>query len=55
MYGSQTWKTGGIVIKRDKNRIQALKMWCWRELLRKTWMDRRRRCQGGKNNEEKFN
>ena len=34
-YASETW----VMKKRDKNRIEAFEMWCWRRLLNISWTD----------------
>ena len=37
MYGCQSW----IVKKAERQRIDALELWCWRRLLRVPWTTRR--------------
>lgn len=37
LYASETW----TVRDEDRRRIDALEMWCWRRLLRVSWMEKR--------------
>ena len=37
MYGHESW----IIKKAECQKIDALKLWCWRRLLRVTWTARR--------------
>ena len=37
MYGCESW----TIKKADRQRIDALKLWCWRRLLRVPWTARR--------------
>ena len=37
LYGAETW----TVLKKDRDRINAFEMWCWRRLLRIPWTARR--------------
>ena len=37
MYGCESW----TIKKAEHQRIDALKLWCWRRLLRVPWMARR--------------
>jgi len=37
LYGSETW----VMKVRDRRRLDAFEMWCWRQLLGVTWKDRR--------------
>jgi len=36
LYGAEGW----TIKKSDKNRIEALEMWCWRKMLRVSWRER---------------
>ena len=36
IYGCETWTIG----KEDVNRIEAFEMWCYRRIMRISWMDR---------------
>jgi hypothetical protein len=37
LYGCETW----TVSASDEKRIEAFEMWCWRRMLRVSWMERR--------------
>ena len=37
MYGYESW----IIKKAEHRRMDAFELWCWRRLLRVTWMARR--------------
>ena len=37
MYGSEIW----MIKKAEQQRIYAFELWCWRGLLRDTWIARR--------------
>ena len=37
LYGAETW----TVKERERQRIDALEMWCWRRMLRISWTQRR--------------
>ena len=37
LYGAETW----TVKKSDRTRIDAFELWCWRRVLRVSWMERK--------------
>ena len=37
LYGSETW----VVRTRERKKIDAFELWCWRRLLRVSWVDKR--------------
>ena len=37
LYGAETW----TMRKHDRRKIDALELWCWRRVLRVSWMERK--------------
>ena len=37
LYGAETW----TMRKHERRKIDAFKLWCWRRVLRVSWMERK--------------